>query len=141
MVACPFRRSPPETCSAPMSTPTPFWAAGPSRTWTRRPGARPRRGSHDGRRLAKEDAATGFLPDGFPRTLLQAELLHQTLTEQGTGPDRALAFDAADEDVVRRLSGRRVRSVSARSTPCVSNGCPERAAPVMLSRVAPAPQR
>lgn len=54
-------------------------------------------------RLAKKDAANGFILDGFPRTIPQAEALGEIV-----GIDHAVNFDIADEDVVSRLSGRRV---------------------------------
>jgi adenylate kinase len=58
-------------------------------------------------RLAEDDAASGFLLDGFPRTVPQAEALKQMLAELGTPLDAVLELKVADEEVVRRLSGRR----------------------------------
>jgi len=58
-------------------------------------------------RLVKEDAADGFLLDGFPRTLPQAEALGQILAELGVTLDAVLELRADDEEVVRRISGRR----------------------------------
>ncbi len=54
-------------------------------------------------RLAKSDAASGFILDGFPRTIPQAEALSAIVQV-----DAAVNFDIADKDVVARLSGRRV---------------------------------
>ena len=50
---------------------------------------------------------TGFLLDGFPRTVHQAEVLEEMLAEQGTALDVVLELVVDDEEVVRRLSGRR----------------------------------
>src|SRR3712207_67094 len=49
----------------------------------------------------------GFLLDGFPRTIPQADALNAALEERGRRIPAALLVDAPDEEVVRRLSGRR----------------------------------
>ena len=59
-------------------------------------------------RLAEGDAQEGFLLDGFPRTVHQAEVLEKMLTELGLELDVVLELVVDDEEVVRRLSGRRV---------------------------------
>ncbi|MCZ2859421.1 adenylate kinase [Blastococcus sp. VKM Ac-2987] len=59
-------------------------------------------------RLAEADAAGGFLLDGFPRTISQAEQLRESLTELGHGLDRVLELVVDEEELVRRLSGRRM---------------------------------
>ena len=61
-----------------------------------------------GERLQQEDAADGFILDGFPRTLDQAAALDRQLTELGRRVTAALLIDVPDEEVIRRLSGRRV---------------------------------
>jgi adenylate kinase len=58
-------------------------------------------------RLKGADAATGFILDGFPRSLPQAELLDAMLTRRGIRIDRALAVLVPDAEIVKRISGRR----------------------------------
>ena len=58
-------------------------------------------------RLDEEDALDGFLLDGFPRTTPQAEALDELLVELATPIDVALELVVDDDEVVRRLSGRR----------------------------------
>ncbi len=58
-------------------------------------------------RLGEVDAADGFLLDGFPRTVPQADALHDLLLELVTPIDVALELVVDDDEVVRRLSGRR----------------------------------
>ncbi len=54
-------------------------------------------------RLKEEDCQKGFILDGFPRTIAQAE----ALDELGIKIDLALSFDAPDEVIIKRLGGRR----------------------------------
>jgi len=58
-------------------------------------------------RLAEDDAAKGFLLDGFPRTVPQALELDNILADLGTRLDVVLELVVDDDEVVRRLSGRR----------------------------------
>jgi adenylate kinase len=59
-------------------------------------------------RLQDEDAQDGFILDGFPRTIEQAEALEKQLSELGRRVTAALLIDVADEELIRRLAGRRV---------------------------------
>jgi adenylate kinase len=61
-----------------------------------------------GERLKESDAQDGFILDGFPRTLDQAKALDGQLSGQGRRITAALLIDVPDDDVVRRISGRRV---------------------------------
>jgi adenylate kinase len=58
-------------------------------------------------RLREDDAAKGFLMDGFPRTLPQAEVFEKILEELGRPLDAVLLFSIDEEALVRRLSNRR----------------------------------
>ncbi|MFC9087253.1 MULTISPECIES: adenylate kinase [Nocardiopsis] len=58
-------------------------------------------------RLAQEDAAAGFLLDGFPRNVPQAETLKGILADLDTTLDVVLELRVDEEEVVKRLSGRR----------------------------------
>lgn len=59
-------------------------------------------------RLQEEDAVGGWILDGFPRSLEQADAFETLLAELSIGLDRVIYFDIGDDEVVRRLSGRRV---------------------------------
>ncbi|NLI95613.1 MAG: adenylate kinase [Synergistaceae bacterium] len=59
------------------------------------------------RRLQDGDCARGFILDGFPRTVPQAEALEKMLNELGLKLDAVILFKVSDEVVVERLSGRR----------------------------------
>ncbi|MBI4966021.1 MAG: adenylate kinase [Desulfomonile tiedjei] len=58
-------------------------------------------------RLTKPDLDKGYMLDGFPRTLPQAEALDKILSSQTKSIDHAILVDVPDEELVGRLSGRR----------------------------------
>jgi adenylate kinase len=66
-----------------------------------------------GERIDSDEAADGFILDGFPRTVPQAEALAAKLSDLGRGLTGVLLIDASDEEVMRRLAGRRT---------CTENG-------------------
>jgi adenylate kinase len=66
-----------------------------------------------GERLGSAEAEDGFILDGFPRTVPQAEALAGKLEELGRELTAVLLIDVSDEEVLRRLGGRRT---------CVENG-------------------
>lgn len=57
--------------------------------------------------LSKSGVSKGFLLDGFPRTIAQAEALSQMLEELGKKVDAVVNIEASEEELVRRLTGRR----------------------------------
>jgi adenylate kinase len=65
-------------------------------------------------RLEQPDAADGFLLDGFPRNLNQAKALDEILVERGIALDAVLDLEVPEDEVVKRIAGRRTcRSNSA----------------------------
>jgi adenylate kinase len=59
-------------------------------------------------RLREPDAARGFILDGFPRTIGQAEALNRLLKDLGQSLDAVVYFDVAEAELLRRLTGRRL---------------------------------
>ena len=59
-------------------------------------------------RLREEDAAEGFILDGFPRTIPQAEALQEILDDLGRNIDHVISIEVDDEELVTRLTGRRM---------------------------------
>ena len=58
-------------------------------------------------RVANDDCKDGYVLDGFPRTIPQADVLDKELTKLGDKVDFAINVDVPDENIVRRMSGRR----------------------------------
>ncbi len=59
-------------------------------------------------RLREEDAADGFILDGFPRTIPQAEALQEILDDHGRNIGYVISIEVDDEELVTRLTGRRM---------------------------------
>src|SRR5659263_430388 len=60
------------------------------------------------RRLQEKDCANGFILDGFPRTIPQAEYLDKAADELNISIDAVLDIVVSDKEVIKRISGRRV---------------------------------
>jgi len=58
-------------------------------------------------RIQQEDCRNGYVLDGFPRTIPQAESLQNAITEMGQKIDFAINVDVPDENIINRMSGRR----------------------------------
>jgi adenylate kinase len=58
-------------------------------------------------RVAKDDCKNGYVLDGFPRTIPQAKVLEDALNKTGEKIDFAINVDVPDENIIKRMSGRR----------------------------------
>jgi adenylate kinase len=74
-----------------------------------------------GERLGKADAGRGFILDGFPRTIAQAEALAKLLKDLGQTLDTVIYFDVSEPELLRRLTGRRVCRTCGHSYHMTSN--------------------
>jgi adenylate kinase len=73
-----------------------------------------------GERLAQPDAKAGVVLDGFPRTVAQAEALDALFARTGLSLDRVVYFNVSRDELLRRLTGRRVCRVCGRTYHLVS---------------------
>ena len=74
-------------------------------------------------RLAEADAANGFILDGFPRNIVQAEALDQMLAEVGKPLTAVVQMDVPYAELTRRIAGRRVAPFASRvKTPMSTSG-------------------
>ncbi|HZE35270.1 MAG TPA: adenylate kinase [Candidatus Eisenbacteria bacterium] len=73
-----------------------------------------------GERLAQPDAKAGVVLDGFPRTVAQAEALDALFARTGRSLDRVVFFDVSRDELLRRLTGRRVCRACGRTFHLVS---------------------
>jgi len=72
-------------------------------------------------RLGVADAGRGFILDGFPRTIAQAEALARLLKDLGQTLDTVVYFDVSEPELLRRLTGRRVCRACGHSYHLTSN--------------------
>jgi adenylate kinase len=90
-------------------------------------------------RLKRGDAVEGFILDGLPRTVAQVSILDRTLSKLGMKLERAFLLSAAEAEIVRRLSGRRICPVDGAvyhldSSPPKSSGICDRCGSALIQR-------
>ena len=81
-------------------------------------------------RLAQPDCAAGFVMDGFPRTIPQAEALDALLLELGKRFDRVLYLKVETAELVMRLAGRMTCPVDQKTFPAGTGSCPVHRVPL-----------
>jgi adenylate kinase len=82
-------------------------------------------------RLGEPDTAEGFVLDGFPRTIPQAEALDALLLELGKGFDHVLYLRVDTPELVKRLAGRMTCPVDQKTYPPGTTDCPEHKVPLV----------
>ena len=75
-------------------------------------------------RLAQPDCVNGFIMDGFPRTIPQAQALDELLTELSKAFDRVLYLKVETSELVKRLAGRMTCPVDQKTYPPGTRTCP-----------------
>jgi len=75
-------------------------------------------------RLAQPDCVNGFIMDGFPRTIPQAQALDELLTELSKAFDRVLYLKVETSELVKRLAGRMTCPVDQKTYPPGTKTCP-----------------
>ena len=96
---------------------TPLWAGSEKSHGGRRSGFRRNYFGLVKERIQQPDCAQGFLFDGFPRTLAQAE----ALKTDGVNIDCVIEIDVDDNEIIKRMSGRRVHLASGRTYHVIYN--------------------
>jgi adenylate kinase len=74
-------------------------------------------------RLTHDDVANGFLLDGFPRNVVQAEVLRAILAEQKRPLDAVLELNIADAEIIERLSSRLTCRSCGAPSPATAQAC------------------
>lgn len=65
-------------------------------------------------RLAEKDCEKGFIMDGFPRTVVQAEELDKILKDLGKEIEKVIALNVPDADIIERITGRRTSKLTGK---------------------------